>query len=329
MNGRTPALLRRLALAVSTSCIFICFSELGFWARPTEGTTWPGALLLLLPYSFAAYIFLTAVSTFRVRSTAAIFLAATLFGWLVEGVIVQTAYGNLPFSLSFTGLAWHALLTVMVGWWSMQRALHTSVWRTLWLSALIGAAYGTWATQWWGEAPPIPLPDFAAYTFATALVLGAAYWVAARVKAAPFAPSRPEWVLMLLTLLAYFALVTVPQQPLAFIVLPPLVALVLLALWQNRRRETRDDAIMALYSSVPIKLYQVIPLLALPIAATCIYGPLLALHIHFPVGIVAYLVITPLGFLALLASLARMFRARRPAVHTADVTSSNERLADG
>src|SRR5215831_10838705 len=134
MNGRTPALLRRLALAVSTGCIFICFSELGFWARPTEGTTWPGALLLLLPYSFAAYIFLTAVSTFHVRSTAAIFLAATLFGWVVEGVIVQTAYGNLPLSLSFTGLAWHALLTVMVGWWSMQRALDTSVWRTLWLS---------------------------------------------------------------------------------------------------------------------------------------------------------------------------------------------------
>jgi hypothetical protein len=39
MNGWTLALLRRLALAVSTGGIFICFSELGFWARPTQGTT--------------------------------------------------------------------------------------------------------------------------------------------------------------------------------------------------------------------------------------------------------------------------------------------------
>ncbi len=151
--------LRRLALAVVTGYIFIYFSELAFWARPLEGTTLPGALALLLPYSFAAYAFLVLVSTFRVRSLAAVFLAGALFGWLIEGVFVQTAYEQLPFSISFTGLAWHALLTVLAGWWALQWALRTGVWRALWVSTLVGTVYGLWATSWWSEAPPPPLPD--------------------------------------------------------------------------------------------------------------------------------------------------------------------------
>lgn len=316
------ALLRRIALAVSTGCIFVCFSELGFWAHPTSGTTPPGALALLPPYSFAAYVFLTVVAVFRVRALSALFLAAALFGWLVEGVFVQTAYDDLPFSLSFTGLAWHALLTVMVGWWAVQRALRSSMWRSLWLSALIGAVYGTWAIRWWSEtARPTPLPDFALYTLATASLLVAAYWLAPRLRAAPFVPSRPECVLLLLALLAYFALVTVPRQPLALVVLPPLVALVVFALWQNRRAETRADAIVALYPTPSLALGRVLPvLLVLPATATGIYGLLLVLDARFPVGIVLYLVTMPLGFLALLASLARTLKMRTAVAHKAAAT---------
>jgi hypothetical protein len=310
--------LKRLVLAVVTGYIFIYFSELAFWARPIEGTTLPGMLALLLPYSFAAYLFLATVSAFRVRTLAAVFLAGALFGWLVEGVFVQTAYESLPLSISFTGLAWHALLTVLVGWWALQWALRASVWRALWVSMLVGGVYGLWATSWWAESPPVtPLPAFAVYTLATTLVLMIAYWLAARLRVPRFAPSRLEWVVMLLAILVYFALVTVPQQPLALVVLPPLVALVLFALWHNWHTETRDDALATLYASPPIHVGRVMALWTLPLAANATYGLLLALDIRFPANIVLYLITTPLGFVTLIVALVRTFRARKPLVRQA------------
>lgn len=307
------AWLRRLALAVVTGYIFIYFSELAFWARPTEGTTLPGALEPLLPYSFAAYVFLALVSAFRVRTLAAVFLVGALFGWFVEGVFVQTAYESLPLSLSFTGLAWHALLTVLVGWWALQWALRKSIWRTLWTAALVGIGYGLWAIYWWTDSPPpTPLPDFAVYTLTSTLALIVAYWLAARLRMTRFAPSRVEWAVTLLAILAYFALLTVPQQPLAIVILPPLVALVLLALWRNRRAETREDALVALYTMPLPNVGRMLAVLALPLAASATYGLLLTLNVHFPTNIVLYLITTPLGFIALVVSLVRTFRARAP-----------------
>jgi len=314
--------LRRLASAVSTGYIFTFFSELSFWARPTDGTTLPGAISLLLPYTFGAYVFLLVVTAFRVRRPAAIFLSGVLFGWLIEGVFVQTAYNDLPLSISFTGLAWHALITVMVGWWALQRAMRMSVRRTIGLSALVGAVYGLWATAWWREAPPAtPLPDFALYALCTTLLLVAAYCLTARLLRTSFVPSRLEQGLLLLAIVAYVALVTVPRQPLALVVLPPLVALIVAALWWNRRWERRADALALLYPATPVPIGPAICLLALPVAATSVYGLLLALQVRVPAAIILYLVTTPLGFLALLASVGGSLRARNRAMEMADLTS--------
>ena len=95
-------LLRRLCLTVVTGYIFVYYSEYAFWARPLDNVRLPDAIWLLLTYSFAAYIFLTLVVTLRVRSFAAIFVVGALFGWLVEGVFVQTMYSLLPFRVCLT-----------------------------------------------------------------------------------------------------------------------------------------------------------------------------------------------------------------------------------
>ncbi|HEV8190801.1 MAG TPA: hypothetical protein VGP82_04860 [Ktedonobacterales bacterium] len=264
------------------------------------------------PYSFAAYVFLAVVSAFRVHTLAAVFLSGALFGWLIEGVFVQTAYDSQPLSISFTGLAWHALLTVLVGWWALQWGLRSSIWRALWVSSLVGSAYGLWATSWWAEAPPpTPLSAFVLYILATTLALVIAYRLAARLRVSRFTPSRLEWAVMLLVILIYFALITVPQQPLALVVLPPLVALVLFILWRNRRIETRDDALTTLYSSPAVCISHVLALLVLPLAAGAIYGLLLALDVRFPTNIVLYLITTPLGFIALIVSLVQTFRIKK------------------
>ena len=60
---------------------------------------------------------------------------------MTEGIVVQTAYEDLPLSLSFTGLAWHALISVWVGWYAVRRALFSGLKATLLLSAIIGFAY--------------------------------------------------------------------------------------------------------------------------------------------------------------------------------------------
>ena len=119
--------------------VFVYFSEMLFWARPLESTTFPGVLGTILVYAFAAWLFLAVVSAFRVRSLAALFLAGAVFGWLIEGVFVQTLYGELPISVSLTGLSWHALITVLFGWYLLQWSLRfASAWRTLGIATLAG-----------------------------------------------------------------------------------------------------------------------------------------------------------------------------------------------
>lgn len=98
------------------------FSEFVFWARDTEDSI-GGWLFIYLVYSVVTYILLSVVTTFRVRSVWAIFLAGALYGWLIEGVIVQTMYDDFPLQVSFTGLAWHALISVLIGWYYITNVL--------------------------------------------------------------------------------------------------------------------------------------------------------------------------------------------------------------
>jgi hypothetical protein len=312
------ALLRRLCLAVVTGYIFVYYSEYAFWARPLDNVRFPDAIWLLLTYSFAAYIFLTLVVTLRVRSFAAIFLAGALFGWLVEGVFVQTLYSLLPFSISLTGLSWHALITILVGWYVMQWLLRAGKWwRTLIVAAGIGAFYGLWAIWWWADDPPAtPFSDFAGYVFATTTILACAYWLANRLSMRPFAPTRSEIIGALLLIVTYFGLVTVPSQPLALIILPPLVLLIVLTLLRNRHIETRENILATLGStgpSHPLRLGDVLPIFAIPLVASAIYGVAQAAHLLTPTGPVIYVVTTVVGFVLLIISIIAIWRTKREA----------------
>jgi hypothetical protein len=312
------ALLRRLCLAVVTGYIFVYYSEYMFWARPLDNVRLPDALWLLLTYSFAAYVFLTLVVTMRARSFTAIFLVGALFGWLVEGVFVQTLYSLLPFSISLTGLSWHALITILVGWYAMQWLFRVgSWWRTLIVAAGIGAVYGLWAIWWWVDAPPAtPFSDFAMYVFATTTLLACAYLLASRLSMRRFAPTRIEIIGALLLVVVYFSLVTVPLQPLALIILPPLVLVVILTLLRNRRNETREDIMKTLGPialSHPVRLRDILPVFAIPLVASAIYGIAQAAHLLVPTGPVIYAVTIPAGFVLLIVSIVTIWRTKAEA----------------
>ena len=112
---------QRLAVVLATGYILFFYSERLFWSFPRPGDTFADLLLTWVVYSLLAWVFLLLVRQCRIAAFPALFLAGAVFGWLAEGVVVDTMYGNkdnpFPASISFTGLAWHALISVGVGWY--------------------------------------------------------------------------------------------------------------------------------------------------------------------------------------------------------------------
>ena len=292
--------------------VFVYFSEMLFWARPLEATTFPGILSAILVYAFAAWLFLAVVTVFRVRSLAALFLAGAVFGWLIEGVFVQTLYGELPISVSLTGLSWHALITVLFGWYLLQWTLRfASMWRTLGIAILAGAITGAWSLTWWAETGErTPVITFAAYVAVATLVLILVYWLISLLRVSAFRPTLVETVIVLLLALAYFALVTVPTQPLALFILPPLLLIVLLTLYRNRRVETRSS-LLILLAAYPVRLANALALLAFPLAATAVYALAFETGFSFNTGAIVYIVTIPAGFLLFIWALISIWRRRR------------------
>ena len=314
LPARGQAFAGRLALALLTGVVFTCYSELSFWARPIQGTLPPDVLLTTLVYAMAAYAFLTTVAAFRVRSMEALFLAGAVYGWLVEGVIVQTLYDDFPFNLSWTGLAWHALITILFGWYALPRALRqpnpckAAAW-----AGLAGLVNGVWAMGWWSEAPPpTPLANFAVYVFATTAALAGAYGAGSRLKLPAFAPGRVEIVTLCTAIAAYFLLVTLPAQPLAAILLPPLAGVVLLSLRRNAQREPGADLVTLSLQSEAIPWRRLLTLGLMPLTATSVYALALRIDWRPPTGILLYAITTPLGFVLLVVSVVRIWRRPSP-----------------
>ena len=183
---------RRVLLFLANGYILVFFSELAFWGSYDPVGMAPAQFLLTwLAYSVLAHILLAVVEQFQVSTIWSVFLAGSVYGWMVEGVLGQTLYGTpefpFPITVSWTGLAWHALISVLVGWFLARRTLRENAWRKMTrLACLIGG-----------------------------------YRVATRTTAPVLRPDRLErWSFALLDI-AYFGVVTLPQQPTAGSVLPP------------------------------------------------------------------------------------------------------------
>ncbi len=151
------SIARRILLVLSAGYILMFFSEHMFWARYRPGTDGlANYLSAWIAYSLAGYAALAAISIFRVRRPAGVFLAGAVFGWLLEGVVVGTAYEMLPLSISFTGLAWHALISFALGLWALPEILSRR--RGLVLPAAIGIGlfFGAWAINWNANDAGVP-----------------------------------------------------------------------------------------------------------------------------------------------------------------------------
>lgn len=300
---------KTLVASLATGYIFVFFSEHMFWAHVRAGDTLIGYVLAWLMYSLLAFVFLSLVEHFRVRSLWALFIAGAVFGWLAEGLIVQTTYESLPMSISFTGLSWHALFSVWVGWYAVRQALHTGLIATLRLAAAIGIVYGLWAIWWWteaGETATAPL-EFATYSGITTIVVLLAYGVADRTTS-NFKAGRWAKRIVAGLLLVYFALITVPTSPIALLILPLLLGFAYVVLRRNQRAETRDSLLITTTGNPPLIRY--LALLALPLVASIIYTLAYSQGWQWQTNWVMYLITMPLGFLLLVVSALKVWRTK-------------------
>jgi hypothetical protein len=313
----------RATLAVlSTGYILMFFSEFLFVnVLDAQGNMnvplWDAGIMWLF-YSLNALALLVIVTHFRVRQWWALFLAGAVYGWLLEGVIVDTMYDNFPLYISFTSLAWHVPLDVLLGWYAVNRLLKRgSLRQTALTAAGIGLFWGTWAIWPWAEIGVMQPPgEFALFTWAAALPLIGAYavWQWAGVTAF----NVPRWMLwaLLAAFGGMFAFNIVPMRPLAVLILPPLLLLAFYALERNRRAESPGSLLAAIANSAADPRRRFIhyaALLLMPLIASAAYALYAGLGVIFPTNIPVFIVMMPGGFILFGWSVWRAIRRGGPA----------------
>ncbi len=274
---------RRIALALATGYTLFFFSEVVFWSDPGRMrlsevvATW-------IAYSLLAFVLLALVDRFRARAIWTVFLAGAIVGWLAEGVLVHTAYEALPFTIAWTGLAWHALLSVVVGWWLVGGALAEG--RTARVSALaagIGVFWGAWAIFWWLERGRVaPVGAFAGHVFVMSSALAISYAVQQLLGRTTFRATRGEAAVVGgLFLLAFVSAVV--SVPVALIVLPPLLGLALFGMRRSRRAE-QALRLEPQPETAPLRPGAYVCLVLIPACATAVYALAHAAHLRVATG---------------------------------------------
>lgn len=311
---------RNLLLALANGFILVLFSERLFWSVWRPGDSVPDLIVTWLAYSTLAYLFLATVRLLRADDVWSVYLAGAVYGWLTEGGLIHTLYGTeesapFPISLIITGVSWHALISVLVGWYATGKALGSPrPARTAVLASGVGIFWGCWATFLWRETPPVvtPAPEFFAYATLMNLMLVGAWWVNLRVGWNRF---RPGWVggsLCLLILGAFYAQHVLRLGWRPVVILPAVLGAALVPLWMHRRRRPEPPAILE-----GQRVARNLAWLGLmPLTATAVYVAAGALRLdQVPVATIVYYWTTgPLGFLLLVVAMFRCARGRKGGV---------------
>ncbi len=299
--------MRTLSASLITGYIFFYFSELAFWARPKPEDNLLNWLETWLAYSVMAFLFLVVIQKYRVRSLPALFLAGAFFGWLGEGIVVQTAYDSLPLSISFTGLAWHGLITVLAGWYGLQLALRKSMKKALIYSLLIGVFIWLWGVSWFYEEPTtiVEPATFGVYIFVSTILLGISIFISSRVFIVPV--TYPKWTIWIVAaiFIILYGLILISGNYLALILIP-LLAILHFTLTKNSQTETNENILVFLSDPVPWMRY--VALLLIPASAALLYTFYYHSGFKLPTNWLVYLIITPTGFAAFGWSVWKIWR---------------------
>ncbi len=205
---------QRWALVVGVTLILWVISERIFWSmwRPDEEIG--GAVMTIVMYGIATYIALYAVEYFKVRTFWSCMLIGALYGWITEGIVAMTILGGgipFPFSLSWTALAWHMLISVGAFLYWHRKVLQQSFVKSLMFSSVIGLGWGLWNMTWFFENPPVVTTVTAyalhAFIISACVVLG---HVLINLSRGVFRTPVAERVIVFALLGAFFVFITIP-----------------------------------------------------------------------------------------------------------------------
>lgn len=322
--------LRNLVCTLSTGYVLFVFSERLFWTVWKEGDSLADLAITWLAYSAIAYLFLAIVFWGRAGDFWSMFLAGAVYRWLVEGGLIDTLYGTqpsapFPVSISITGLSWHALISVMVGWWATGRTLTAArPWPLVWISLAVSVFWGVWAMFPRRETPPLitPVPEFFVNAAVLTLGLMAAWWLSFRASIRDF---RPSWfglgICTLLVGLFYFQHVQ-KLGVLPFAVLPTLLGIAAVALYCHRQRSGRQPRVCV----GGFRPTRVLILGLIPVTATIVYAIAAAAGWdRFPVSTIVYYYLTgPTGIVLFILAIA-VILWRSPGRHIFEVEQLESR----
>ena len=204
-------IVKRWAFILLSTTIMVFFSEKMYWY--TQGYAYAELVLFYMP---GTYIFLLAVSYFRVRGFWAMFLAASLYPLYVEGALTGIIVADITGIMFFYFIGWHTTLSVIFGWYFQHKLLVQQRIRALALSsAAMGFLLGIWATVFWipenvndpeliAEGHVLgqwPIADYALLLLYLGVIYTGSHYLLGRFWDDEFRPSRLENVLVILYVL--------------------------------------------------------------------------------------------------------------------------------
>jgi len=278
-----------------------------FWSFLRPGDKPADLVLGWLVYSVLAWVFLLLVRQCRIAAFPALFLAGAIFGWLSEGVVVDTLYGSaanpFPASISFTGLAWHALIGVSIGWYWQGRVLTAgNPARIAAFSVVVGLGWGLWAAWWPAELghANTSLAAFAGHALVCAVPLILAWVVLSLGRPDWFRPAKWELLVLVGVVALFFLVIRVPATPRSALILPPLVLVCAYGLNRNRLHERRPSLVDTIVGH--IRPLSCLFLFLVPLTAIAVYTPVALWQWKLSTNWLFYVITMPLGFFFLIRS---------------------------
>jgi len=257
---------------------------------------------------------LAIIAYFRVRSIWPLFLAGTAFGWITEGIYAMTFFGNggipLPFTIVWTAIAWHALITVLIGWYYLYISMaNRSYLHTLAFSAGLGLFWGVWAVAWIFETPPLVATStaFIAHALIATLILTIAFWIVPKLRPELFRPSKYEYGALLAIAVLFTAFVTIPSVLFAAPILLLAFTLLYALLRRNRAKTPPETNILSVFST-HVTVGKCACLFAMPLTAIVVYIGLNSAGLVFPSNIATLYVTSAIGSVVFLISIYKTLK---------------------
>lgn len=300
--------IRRIVSVLSLGYVFFYFSELLFWARLKPEDTGRSLLFTWLVYSFMAYLFILIVEYGKIRTRYGLFLAGLVFGWVAEGLVVYTMYDAFPFQIAWTGMAWHALLSVVLGISLMKTMMDQTVPRIVFLTVCVGLFFGFWSV-WWKleDGFTIPFFDNVLYWFLSTCGLVVAFVGYHHGYPRYFKASRGE-IILLVVITAAFVLAAIIEKGETLLILPLAISIPVSGILINLKRYDHDEK----YNSILVPnqgrvTARILLIFLIPVMAILVYEMMrgIGLETHYYVAAVTVTISIGAAFSALVHSLGK------------------------